>query len=70
MLILTIIVIGMAAGWLAQLVLGRGTNWREALIAGRGGSFVGGLLASDYAVIGRQIHDYLRRAESLTSVKL
>ena len=27
MLILTIIVIGMAAGWVAQLILGRGTNW-------------------------------------------
>jgi uncharacterized membrane protein YeaQ/YmgE (transglycosylase-associated protein family) len=47
MLILAIIVIGMAAGWVAQLVLGRGTgNWAEALIAGLVGSFVGGLLVS------------------------
>ncbi len=46
MLILFIIVLGMAAGWLAQLILGRGTNWGEALVAGLVGSFVGGLLVS------------------------
>lgn len=46
MLILTIIVIGMAAGWVAQLILGRGTNWGEALIAGLFGSFIGGLLVN------------------------
>jgi uncharacterized membrane protein YeaQ/YmgE (transglycosylase-associated protein family) len=46
MLILVIIVLGMAAGWLAQLMLGRGTNWAEALAAGLVGSFIGGLLAS------------------------
>ena len=47
MLILAIIVLGMAAGWLAQLILGRGTgNWGEALVAGLIGSFVGGLLFS------------------------
>jgi len=46
-LILAIIVLGMAAGWLAQLILGRGSgNWGEALIAGLIGSFVGGLLFS------------------------
>jgi len=46
-LILAIIVLGMAAGWLAQLILGRGTgNWGEALVAGLIGSFVGGLLFS------------------------
>jgi uncharacterized membrane protein YeaQ/YmgE (transglycosylase-associated protein family) len=46
-LILTIIVIGMAAGWIAQLILGRGTgNWGEAIVAGLVGSFVGGLLFS------------------------
>ena len=39
MLILTIIVIGMAAGWVAQLILGRGTNRGEALIAGLFGSY-------------------------------
>lgn len=46
MLILTILVIGMAAGWVAQLILGRSTNWTEAIIAGLFGSFLGGLLAS------------------------
>ena len=46
MLILTIIVIGMSAGWLAQLILGRTANMGEALIAGLIGSFVGGLLVS------------------------
>jgi uncharacterized membrane protein YeaQ/YmgE (transglycosylase-associated protein family) len=46
MLILTIIVIGMAAGWVAQLILGRGTNWGEALIAGLFGSFIGGILVN------------------------
>jgi uncharacterized membrane protein YeaQ/YmgE (transglycosylase-associated protein family) len=46
MLILTIIVIGMAAGWVAQLILRRNTNWGEALIAGLFGSFIGGLLVS------------------------
>lgn len=47
MLILAIIVIGMAAGWVAQLILGRGTgNWGEALVAGLVGSLVGGLLFS------------------------
>ncbi len=49
MLILAIIVIGMSAGWLANLVLGGGmhpTNWGELLGAGLAGSFVGGLLFS------------------------
>ncbi|HXY71555.1 MAG TPA: GlsB/YeaQ/YmgE family stress response membrane protein [Actinomycetota bacterium] len=47
MLILAIIVLGMAAGWVAQMILGRGTgNWGEALVAGLIGSFVGGLLFS------------------------
>ena len=46
MLILTILVIGMAAGWLAQWILGRSVNWAEALIAGLVGSFVGGVLVS------------------------
>ncbi len=45
-LILYIIVLGMASGWVAQKILGRGTNWGEALVAGLIGSFVGGLLAS------------------------
>ena len=47
MLILVILVVGMATGWLAQLILGRGTgNWSEALIAGLLGSIVGGTLGS------------------------
>ncbi len=46
MLILFILVVGMAAGWVAQLILGRGTNWSEALIAGLLGSIVGGTLGS------------------------
>lgn len=49
MLILAIIVIGIAAGWVAQLVLGRGgrqTDWTLAFVTGIIGSFVGGLLFS------------------------
>ncbi len=48
MLILAILVIGIAAGWVAELVVNRGqkVNWTEALVVGVVGSFVGGLLAS------------------------
>ena len=48
MLILAILVIGIAAGWVAELVVNRGqkVNWTEALVVGLVGSFVGGLLAS------------------------
>ncbi len=49
MLILGIIVLGLAAGWVAQLLLGRrgrGIDWGLALVAGLLGSFVGGLIAS------------------------
>ena len=46
MLILAIIVMGMAAGWVAQLILGEKGSMAEALGAGLAGSFVGGLLAS------------------------
>jgi uncharacterized membrane protein YeaQ/YmgE (transglycosylase-associated protein family) len=48
-LILAIIVLGMFAGWLANLVLGGGPrpdDWAEVLAAGLLGSFVGGLLFS------------------------
>jgi uncharacterized membrane protein YeaQ/YmgE (transglycosylase-associated protein family) len=55
MLILIIIVIGMAAGWLAQLILGRATNWGEALAAGLIGSFVAGLLVSLLAGDGLEL---------------
>lgn len=49
MLILAIIALGAAAGWIAQLLLGkggRGIDWGLALVAGLVGSFVGGLLGS------------------------
>ena len=49
MLILAIIVLGLAAGWVAQLVLrrrGRQIDWGLALVSGLIGSLVGGLLAS------------------------
>lgn len=48
MLILAMIVLGLAAGWVAQLVLGKGRqiDWTMALVTGLIGSFVGGLLAS------------------------
>lgn len=56
MLILTIIVIGLAAGWIAQLVLSRDTGNRgEALAVGLIGSFVGGLLGSLVAGDGLSI---------------
>ena len=48
-LILALLAIALAAGWIAQLIVGRSrgrTDWTEALIAGFIGSFVGGLLAS------------------------
>jgi uncharacterized membrane protein YeaQ/YmgE (transglycosylase-associated protein family) len=49
LLILAIVVLGLAAGWVAQIVLGSGgrqIDWGLALVAGLVGSFVGGLLAS------------------------
>ena len=56
MLILAIIVIGLAAGWAAQLVLGRDTSNRtEAFVAGIIGSFVGGAVASLVAGDGFRI---------------
>lgn len=47
-MILAMIVLGLAAGWVAQLVLGadRQIDWQLALVTGLIGSFVGGLLAS------------------------
>ena len=49
MLILAMIVLGMAAGWVAQLLLrgrGRPIDWPLAFATGIAGSFVGGLVAS------------------------
>lgn len=48
-LILALLAIALASGWIAQLIVGRThgrTDWTQALIAGFIGSFVGGLLAS------------------------
>ena len=46
-LILAIILIGLVAGWVAQLALGRDRrNRSEAFAAGMIGSFLGGLLIS------------------------
>jgi uncharacterized membrane protein YeaQ/YmgE (transglycosylase-associated protein family) len=48
MLILAILVLGLAAGWAANLIVGRGEegNGAQLLAVGIAGSFVGGLLAS------------------------
>ncbi len=47
MLILAIIVIGLAAGWIAHLIVGRGrANWPLLFVVGLAGSLVGGLLGS------------------------
>lgn len=48
-LILALLAIALASGWIAQLIVGRShgrTDWTQALVAGFIGSFVGGLLAS------------------------
>ncbi len=47
MLILAIILIGLAAGWIAHLLVGRGqANWPQLFVVGLAGSLVGGLLGS------------------------
>jgi uncharacterized membrane protein YeaQ/YmgE (transglycosylase-associated protein family) len=49
MLILGMIVLGIAAGWVAQLLLrgrGRQIDWTLAFVTGIIGSFVGGLVLS------------------------
>jgi uncharacterized membrane protein YeaQ/YmgE (transglycosylase-associated protein family) len=47
-LILAILVLGLAAGWVANLLVGRGRkeSWAQLLMIGLAGSFVGGLLSS------------------------
>jgi uncharacterized membrane protein YeaQ/YmgE (transglycosylase-associated protein family) len=49
MLILAMLAVGIAAGWVAQLLLrggGRRIDWPLAFATGVAGSFVGGLVAS------------------------
>ena len=49
MLLLAILVIGLAAGWIADVLLHgrlRPTSWGPLLLFGIAGSFVGGLLIS------------------------
>lgn len=47
MLIVALIVLGLAAGWVAHLLVGRGRpNWSQLFVVGVVGSFVGGLLSS------------------------
>jgi uncharacterized membrane protein YeaQ/YmgE (transglycosylase-associated protein family) len=47
-LILAILVLGLAAGWVANMLVGRGMkeSWARLLAIGIAGSFVGGLLSS------------------------
>jgi uncharacterized membrane protein YeaQ/YmgE (transglycosylase-associated protein family) len=46
-LILAIILVGLAAGWVAHLLVGRGpANWGQLFLIGIAGSFVGGLIGS------------------------
>lgn len=59
MIILAILVIGMFAGWFANLVLGGGTrpgDWGEVLVAGVAGSLVGGLLLNLLTGNGLSLH--------------
>lgn len=47
MLIIAILVLGLAAGWIAHLLVGRGKpDWTRLFVVGIAGSFVGGLLGS------------------------
>ena len=56
MLLLGVLVLGLGAGWLAQLLLGRGTQIdARTLIAGLLGSLVGGLLISLLAGDGLEL---------------
>jgi uncharacterized membrane protein YeaQ/YmgE (transglycosylase-associated protein family) len=57
-LILFIVTLALASGWVAQLILGRTgrrNNWTEAFVAGLIGSFVGGLLGSLLAGDGLEL---------------
>ena len=47
MLILAIIVLGLAAGWVAHLLVGSGgPDWGLLFVVGIAGSFLGGLIGS------------------------
>ena len=48
MLLLTVIVIGLAAGWVAHVLVGRGrhNDWTVDLIVGLAGSLLAGLVVS------------------------
>lgn len=58
MLLLAILVIGLAAGWVADLVVNgrmRPDSWSTVLLYGLAGSLVGGLLVSLLAGDGLQL---------------
>lgn len=58
MILLTILVFGLAIGWLANIILGGGSHpqeWGPLLGAGLAGSFVGGMLISFLAGDGFNI---------------
>jgi uncharacterized membrane protein YeaQ/YmgE (transglycosylase-associated protein family) len=57
-ILLTILVFGLAIGWLANIILGGGSHpqeWGPLLVAGLAGSFVGGMLISFLAGDGFNI---------------
>ena len=57
MLILTILALGLAAGWFANILVGGGRpDWGKLLLVGLAGSFVGGLIGSLLAGDGFDIH--------------
>jgi uncharacterized membrane protein YeaQ/YmgE (transglycosylase-associated protein family) len=61
-LILTILVLGLAAGWFANILVGGGRgsdgrpDWGKLLIVGLAGSFLGGVIGSLLAGDGFDIH--------------
>ena len=57
MLILTILALGLAAGWFANILVGGGRpDWGKLLIVGLVGSFIGGTIGSLIAGDGFAIH--------------
>jgi uncharacterized membrane protein YeaQ/YmgE (transglycosylase-associated protein family) len=55
LLILFVLVLGLAAGWAAQIVLNRTLTWAGTLALGLAGSVVGGLLVSLLAGDGLEL---------------